>query len=311
MAIPREVSIVEVGPRDGFQMERAFIPSNVKVAVIDTIARAGITKIETTSFVSPHVVPQLQDAPEVMRGIARLPGVSYTALIPNLKGAARAVDARVDAMRIVVCCSEAYNRKNVGMSIQESLDTCRQVLEAGKASGIPVEVILGLCFGCPLQGDIPEDTVLGLTRRLVAMGYTELSIADSVGFGNPRQVRHLMGRLLDAIPDVNFSLHLHNTRGLGLANALAALEEGIDTFDASIGGLGGCPVVPGGAGNIPTEDLVNMLDEMDVQTGVDIDGLLSASRMMQEFLHRPLPSHILAAGTRRNGTKMPEASLQQ
>ena len=298
MAFPDKVSIVEVGPRDGFQMETVFIPTQLKIQVINTIARAGIPKIEATSFVSPRVIPQMKDASEVMRGIERQPGVVRSALVPNLTGAKLAMGSGADAMRVVVCASETYNQRNVRMSVAESLQSCDEILKVGRSSAVPVEVVIGLAFGCPLEGHIPEDGVVELTGRLTAMGYQEISIADSVGLGNPVQVQRMMRRLRREFPQIHFSLHLHNTRGLGLANVLAALGEGIDTFDSSIGGLGGCPVVPGGSGNIPTEDLVNMLEEMGIQTGVDIEAVTAASRMVQEFLQRPLPSYILSAGTR-------------
>jgi hydroxymethylglutaryl-CoA lyase len=298
MAFPDKVSIVEVGPRDGFQMETVFIPTQLKIQVINTVARAGIPKIEATSFVSPRVIPQMKDASEVMRGIERQPGVVSSALVPNLTGAKLAMESGADAMRVVVCASETYNQRNVRMSVAESLQSCDEILKVGQSSAVPVEVAIGLAFGCPLEGHIPEDRVVELTGRLTAMGYQEVSIADSVGLGNPVQVQQMMRRLRREFPQIHFSLHLHNTRGLGLANVLAALGEGIDTFDSSIGGLGGCPVVPGGSGNIPTEDLVNMLEEMGIQTGVDIEAVTVASRMVQEFLQRPLPSYILSAGTR-------------
>jgi hydroxymethylglutaryl-CoA lyase len=208
------------------------------------------------------------------------------------------MESGADAMRVVVCASETYNQRNVRMSVAESLQSCDEILKVGQSSAVPVEVAIGLAFGCPLEGHIPEDRVVELTGRLTAMGYQEVSIADSVGLGNPVQVQQMMRRLRREFPQIHFSLHLHNTRGLGLANVLAALGEGIDTFDSSIGGLGGCPVVPGGSGNIPTEDLVNMLEEMGIQTGVDIEAVTVASRMVQEFLQRPLPSYILSAGTR-------------
>ena len=298
MALPQKVTIVEVGPRDGFQMETAFIPTDLKTTIINTIAASGVSKIEATAFVSPTVIPQMRDARQVMEAIDRHPGVCYSVLVPNVKGAELAVAAKVDAIRVVICASEAYSQRNVGMSIAESMEACRQVREVARAHRVAAEVVVGLAFGCPLEGDIPEDRVVDLTGQLTTMGYGDVSIADSVGLGNPTKVRRMMRRLQQLFPGVHFSLHLHNTRGLGLANVVAGLEEGIDTFDCSIGGLGGCPVVPGARGNIPTEDVVNMLEEMGIQTGIDIDRVLDASRVAQEFLGRSLPSHILAVGTR-------------
>lgn len=298
MAVPGRVTVVEVGPRDGFQMEKTFIPTETKIAVINAVAAAGLRKIEATSFVSPQVIPQMADARQVMHGIQRRPSVAYTALVPNGKGARLAAEAGVDGMRIVICVSEAYNQRNVHMSVAESLEACEEVLAVARAETTPAEVVIGLAFGCPLEGAISEDKVAGLVKRLTALGYREVSLADSVGLANPAHVRRLMGRLQDEFPDVHFSLHLHNTRGLGLANVLAALEEGIDTFDSSLGGLGGCPVVPGGSGNIATEDLAYLLGEMGIETGINIEGVMAGSRIIGDFLKRSLPSYVLSAGTR-------------
>ena len=280
-------------------MEKAFIPTESKIAIINTMARSGVPKIEATSFVSPKAIPQMRDAQEVMEGIERRPGTAYTALVPNLKGAQLAIDAGVDAMRVVICSSEAYNQRNVHMSVAESLKTCDEILQAGRTGSTAVEAVVALAFGCPLEGDIAEEKVVELTRRLAEMGYREISIADSAGLANPAQVRRLMRRLVREFPDIHFSMHIHNTRGLGLANVVAGLEEGIDAFDSSLGGLGGCPVVPGATGNIPTEDLVNMLEEMGVETGVDVEGVMVASRVAEEVLERTLPSYVMAAGTRQ------------
>lgn len=299
MHLPRRVHLVEVGPRDGFQMEKMFIPTDLKIKVVDAIAHAGVRKIEATSFVSPKAIPQLADAPEVMSRIERVPGVRYTVLIANLKGAERAVATRVDGLRMVVCASEAYNQKNVRMSIAESLRACDAVVGFAPKTKTPVEVAIGLAFGCPFEGAVPEDRVLRLAKTFAGMGIREISIADSVGLAHPAQVQRMMARLKAELPQIAFSLHIHNTRGLGLANVLAGLQEGVDTYDASIGGLGGCPVNPGATGNIPTEDLVNMCEEMGIKTGVDLERVMEASRLMQDFLGRALPSNVLFAGTRQ------------
>jgi len=298
MPLPERVTVVEVGPRDGFQMEKTFIPTALKAEIVDRLAQAGLRKIEATSFVNPKVIPQMADSAELMKTLPRREGTTYTALVPNVKGARRAVEAGVDGVRFVLCASEKYNQRNVGMSVEESLDVCASTLEAMKPSGVPLEAAIALAFGCPFEGHVPEDRVVELARTLQGMGIREISIADSVGLGNPEQVRRLMRRLLDELTDVALSLHIHNTRGLGLANVLAAMDEGIDTFDAGLGGLGGCPIFAGATGNIPTEDLVNMCEEMGVPTGVDIEAVREASRKIQEFLGRSLPSHVLAVETR-------------
>jgi hydroxymethylglutaryl-CoA lyase len=297
MTYPDRVTIVEVGPRDGFQVEPEFIPTEFKVEVINAIARAGVSKIETSSFVSPKFVPQLADAAEVFAAIDRQPDTRYTALVPNLKGAERALEAGADGVRLVMTSTETYNKKNVGMTIDQSLEVCRQIIDRLRDEPMKVEAVVALAFGCPFEGPVSEDRVSELARRFVDLGVRELSIADSVGLGNPRRVGSTMARLRSELPGVALSLHLHDTRGLGLANVVAALQAGIDTFDASIGGLGGCPVFPNGAGNIATEDLANLCEEMGISTGVDVEAIQAISRRMQEILGRQLPSRVLLAGT--------------
>jgi len=297
--VQEKITVVEVGPRDGFQMEPKFIPTELKARVIDQLSTSGIQKIETTSFVHPKVIPQMADALDVMRRIVRRPGVVHSGLVANIRGAERAVGAQVDAIRMVICVTESYNFRNAGMSIAATVQVCCEVLNLATANRIPAEVALGVAFGCPLEGYVSEQRVLTLVGKLAQIGYREISLADSVGLANPLQVRELARRVQAEFPGVHFSLHMHNTRGLGLANILAALDEGIDTFDSSLGGLGGCPMVPGGTGNVSTEDLVNMLDEMRFSTGVNLDSIMAASRMMVDFLGRQLPSNVLSAGTRQ------------
>ncbi len=296
---PERVQIVEVGPRDGFQMEQQFIPTDLKVEVIDLISAAGVPKIEATSFVSPKVMPQMADSEEVLSRVNRRPEVQYTALVPNLRGMERALAAGADGVRLVVCATETYNRRNVGMSIRESLDVCDQMLKVARQKDLPVEAVIAVAFGCPFEGEVSEDGVVSLAKEFAKLGIEELSIADSVGLAHPVHIRRLLTCLRDEIRSVKLSLHLHDTRGLGLANVLAALEIGIDTFDASIGGLGGCPIMSGGTGNISTEDLVNMCHEMGIDTGVNLETLREASRKMASFLARELPSHVLSVGTRQ------------
>lgn len=295
-----KIHVVEVGPRDGFQMETKFIPTELKIEVIDLLGKAGLEKIEVTSFVSPNVIPQMRDAAEVMSRIERFPGVCHTALIPNLKGAQRALEAGVEVVRVVVCLSETYNRRNVGLTISESLDNCRRILQLTQDCGIGCEVILALAFGCPLEGAIPEDKVAEVANALSLMGFREISIADSVGVANPVHVRRLITRLKQNVPQRHYSLHFHNTRGLGLVNVLAGIDAGVDAFDSSCGGLGGCPVVPGGRGNISTEDLVNMLEEIGICTGIDLDLVVTTAAKLQQFLQRPLASYVLTSGTRKH-----------
>jgi hydroxymethylglutaryl-CoA lyase len=298
MSLPKRVTIVEVGPRDGFQMETAILPTDVKVGVIELLAQAGVPKIEATSFVSPKLIPQLADAADVMALVKRRPGTRYTVLVPNAKGAERAVAARADGIRLVICASETYNQRNVGMSVAESLALLPRILEVARPSGTPVEAVIGLAFGCPFEGEVPEARVIALAREIAGHGVLDISLADSIGTANPVQVRRVADRALRELPQARFSLHIHDTRGLGLANVLAALECGIDCFDAGFGGLGGCPVFAGASGNIPTEDLVNMCEEMGIETGIDLGPLREAARRVQELLGRTLPSHVLRVGTR-------------
>ena len=298
MKLPKKVNIVDVGPRDGFQTEQAFIPTDLKIRVIDAISRSGVRKIETTSFVSPKAVPQMADAREVLQQIQRAKGVRYTVLVPNTRGAELAVEEDIDGIRLVVCASETFNQRNVRMSVDDSVRECEAIVEIASRRNVPAEVAIGVAFACPFEGPTPEDRVLELARTFARMGIRELSIADTVGMANPKQITRLMTRLQEELGgDVELSLHIHNTRGLGFADVLAGLQVGIDTYDASIGGLGGCPVTPAATGNIPTEDLVNMCEEMNLETGIDIDRVMEASHIMEDFLGRRLPSHVLLSGT--------------
>ena len=299
IVLPTSVNIVEVGPRDGFQMETIFIPTDLKVEVINRVARAGVRKIEATSFVNPKVIPQMADSDDVMRRIERLPSVEYAALIPNVRGARRAVEAGADSLRLVLCCSETYNKRNVGMSVRQSVEQAREILGIAAGARVKAEVTLALAFGCPFEGFVPEDRVVVLAHELAEMGFEEICIADSIGVANPVLMKRMMTRLAPDIGErAHLSLHLHDTRGLGLANVVAALECGIDTFDASLGGLGGCPIMVGGTGNIPTEGVVNLCEELGVVTGIDIGGIQAAARLLQDFLGRELPSPVLKSGTR-------------
>ena len=290
----KKLRIVEVGPRDGFQMEGRFIPTELKVETIDRLADAGLRDIEAVSFVHPRVIPQMADAAEVMAGITRRPGVRYLALVPNLKGAERALDSGVDGLRLVVCVTETYNRNNVGLSVDQSIELFSSIVRLAEPAGVPVSAVLAVAFGCPFEGEVPEDRVLELAEEFLNRGSAELGIADSAGLAHPLQVRRLLGRLGAAHPDVRKWLHLHDTRGFGIANAVAAMEAGIDSFDTSLGGLGGCPIMKGASGNIATEEMVYLCREMGIETGVDLDGVRDASRTMSAFLERELPSRALS-----------------
>ncbi|MEM7583480.1 MAG: hydroxymethylglutaryl-CoA lyase [Acidobacteriota bacterium] len=230
--------------------------------------------------------------------ITRRPGVRYLALVPNLKGAERALAAGVDGLRLVVCVTETYNSNNVGLSVDESIALFGEIVRLAEGAKVPASAVMAVAFGCPFEGEVPEQRVLELARRFVDLGSAELGVADSAGLANPRQVRRLLGRIDDAVPEVAKWLHLHDTRGLGLANAVAAMEAGVTTFDTSLGGLGGCPIMQGATGNIATEDVAYLCREMGIETGIDLDGVRDASRGIEAFLERQLPSRVLQAGTR-------------
>lgn len=296
--LPSAVQIIDVGPRDGFQMETTFIPTELKVEVIQRLAEAGLREIEATSFVHPKFIPQMRDADEVMARIERRPGVEYLALVPNLRGAERALKAGVDGLRLVICVTETYNQRNLRLSVDQSVEIFGQVVRLAETANVHVSAILAASFGCPFEGQVADDTVLALTRRLADLGSHQLGFGDSAGVAQPLQIKRLLGRAQAQHPEVPLWIHLHDTRGLGLTNAYAALEMGVTRFDTSLGGLGGCPVVPGATGNIASEDFAYMCREMGLSTGIDLDKVRGASRLLQDFLGRPLASRLLAAGTK-------------
>ena len=296
--LPRRVRVIEVGPRDGFQMESRFVPTDRKIDVIEKLAAAGLESIEATSFVHPRVIPQMADAAEVMAAIRDRPGVRWIALVPNLKGAERAMAAGAHEVRLVVCATEAYNQRNVGLTIDESATLFATIAERATAASVDATVVFGVALGCPIEGEVPVDHVASLAARFVGLGAREVGIADSYGLSNPVHVRDAVRAVRSAIDGRALWLHLHDTRGLGLANALAAMQEGVDAFDTAFGGLGGTPIMKGASGNIATEDLVYMCHEMGIETGVDLAGVRAVSASIQDWLERKLPSHVLDAGTR-------------
>ncbi|HXG17383.1 MAG TPA: hydroxymethylglutaryl-CoA lyase [Calidithermus sp.] len=296
MKLPSRVTICEVGPRDGFQIEPEFIPTDRKVEVVDLLSEAGVPKIEVTSFVHPRAVPQLRDAEEVMARIRRRPSTRYAALVPNDKGAVRAVEAGVDEIHTVVSASESHNLANVNMTIAESLDRLRAVLQVAERARVPVACGISTSFGCPFEGEVPLGHLEDLVRRLVDLGARRIALADTTGVANPVQVQRTLERLMPRFPGVEWTLHTHDTRALAIPNILAAMECGVTAFDASIGGLGGCPFAPGASGNVCTEDLVHALHAMGVDTGIDLDRLIAVSRRVQEIVGRTLPGQIVKAG---------------
>jgi hydroxymethylglutaryl-CoA lyase len=296
MKLPKRVTICEVGTRDGFQIEPDFIPTDVKVEVVDRLAEAGLPRIEVTSFVHPKVVPALRDAEAVMARVTRRPGVVYAALVPNDKGALRAVAAGVDEIHTVVSASESHNLANVNMTIDESLDRLGEVIRIAQRAGLSVIAGISTSFGCPFEGPVPVRQVERIVARLADMGARGVGLADTTGVANPVQVTRVLEALMPKFPTLEWGLHTHDTRAMAVPNILAALEQGVTHFDASIGGLGGCPFAPGASGNVCTEDLVHCLHAMEVQTGVDLDRLIAASKRVQEVVGRTLPGQVVKAG---------------
>jgi len=293
LRLPEKVRIVEVSPRDGLQNEKAIVSTGDKIKLIDALSETGLTHLEVSSFVNPRWIPPLADAQEVFQGIRRKPGIVYSALIPNLKGYERAVEAGIDEAVIFMSSSETHNRKNINKSIESTLPVLREVAEEAIADGKTVRAYISTVFGCPYEGPVAPQRVLEIVRELLDMGVREISLGDTVGLANPQQVTRFL-ELLAADFDLGaFALHFHDTRGTALANVLAGLLAGITTFDSSLGGLGGCPYAPGATGNVATEDLVYMLEEMGVSTGVDLNRLVETSRFMQGVLGRELPSRYL------------------
>jgi hydroxymethylglutaryl-CoA lyase len=296
--LPDRVRIREVGPRDGFQNEPEVIATPDKVRLIEMLGRTGLRRIEITSFVRPDVIPQLADAEQVLEAVSLPEDVAVSVLIPNERGLERALAHRRRFQEIngFLSSSETHNQKNVGRSIEESLAGLRRTFARAREEGLRCEGVISTSFGCPYEGHISVERVLGIASQLVEAGCEEIGFGDTTGMANPIQVREFFAAAFEALPGVELTAHFHNTRGQGLANVLAALESGATSFESSFGELGGCPVPPGATGNIATEDLVSMLHEMGIQTGIDLGALVEASRAAQEVLGRPLGSHVLAAG---------------
>jgi hydroxymethylglutaryl-CoA lyase len=296
MKLPERVTLCEVGTRDGFQVEPEFIPTELKIEVVDRLSGTGLPRIEVTSFVSAKAVPQLRDAGEVMARIKRWPGTTYAALVPNDKGAVRAVDAGVDEIHTVVSATESHNLANVNMTIAESLERLHAVAEVAGRAGVSVYAGVSCSFGCPFEGEVELGRLASVVARLVDLGARGIGLADTTGMANPVQVARVLGHLMGRFPSIEWTLHTHDTRAMAIPNILAAMEVGVTHFDASIGGLGGCPFAPGASGNVCTEDLVHCLMAMGVATGIDLDGVIETSRRVQEIIGRVLPGQIIKAG---------------
>jgi hydroxymethylglutaryl-CoA lyase len=292
------ITVCEVGPRDGFQIEASFIPTEKKIEIINALFAAGLRHMQVTSFVSPRAVPQLADAETVLAGIDRPEGSMITALIPNLRGAERAVGACVDAVHTVVSASETHNVKNVNRSIDASLGDFDAVFALLNSAGVGIEGGISTAFGCPFEGIVPPEQVARIAKIYQQLGATSVGLGDTTGMATPTTVRAAVRAIRAEAPGLGIGLHFHNTRGVGLACVMTGLEEGVTHYDASVGGLGGCPFAAGATGNICTEDLVYLLNESGYNTGIDLDALITAATLTQEVLGRVLPGQVMKSGPR-------------
>ncbi len=300
-SLPDRVSIYEVSPRDGLQNERTSAPLSDKVRLIDALAAAGLTRIEITSFVSPKWIPQLADADELAGEIEehhRHPGVTYSALVPNAKGLERARRAKVEEIAVFLSSSETHNRKNINKTIAATMAAFEETIGPALAAGIRVRAYVSTVWGCPYEGEVDPKRSVAITKKLVEMGCYQVSISDTIGAGTPRQTEKILELMLAEVPPEKLAMHMHDTRGTALANVIVGLEMGIRTFDASIGGMGGCPYAPGAAGNVATEDLVYMLHGMGISTGTDLELLVEAGRVAESIVGRNLPGKVHQSGLR-------------
>ncbi|MEK6676170.1 MAG: hydroxymethylglutaryl-CoA lyase [Planctomycetota bacterium] len=289
---PKQVHIVEVGPRDGLQNESQAIPTDVKLQFIQKLADAGLTQIEATSFVHPKAIPQLADAEEVAKSLLRKPGLIYSALVPNEKGLRRALDCGIRRLAVFTATTESFTRNNIHMTVEESLQAFAPIIREACANGVTVRGYLSCCFVCPFEGAVSKHRVLELAQRLLDIGVNQVAISDTIGVAVPTDVLETVGFLLEKLPTDFVALHFHDTYGTALANVFAGLQLGIETFDSSAGGLGGCPFAPGAAGNLATEDLVYMLEKMGIDTGVDLQKVVEASSIIAQSMGRDLPSRV-------------------
>ncbi|WP_235042489.1 hydroxymethylglutaryl-CoA lyase [Vreelandella profundi] len=302
-----KVEINEVAPRDGLQIEARYVPTEEKIRWIDALSTTGLRRVEATSFTSPKAIPNLHDAAEVVTGIQRREGVDITVLVPNVKGAERALACQVDEINLVMSASNSHGLANLRMTPEQSLEQFAAILDVSKDSGVFINASLSTTFGCPFEGDVPQARVLELVEQLIALGIQGITLCDTTGMANPAQVSMLCEAVLERWPETPFTLHFHNTRGMGLANALAAWQAGITRFDAALGGLGGCPFAPGATGNVCTEDLVHMFETMGVDTGVDLDALLEVAATLPDLIGHDVPGQVVKAGKSTRRYPMPKA----
>jgi hydroxymethylglutaryl-CoA lyase len=295
---PTRVEVTEVGPRDGLQSEKRFVPTDKKIELVNRLIEAGVPRLEVTSFVSPKAVPQLADAAEVMAGVDRSRGACLSALVPNKRGALRAAEARVDEMVVFASASESHNRTNVNRTLEESLKGFEDVVQVAREAGIRVHGAIATAFGCPFEGDVPASRVGEIARRYQEMGIAGVSLGDTTGMATPPLVEAAVAAIRAAAPGFPVTLHFHNTRGIGLANVMAGLALGVDRYESSFGGIGGCPFAPKATGNICTEDLVYLLQEMGIETGIDLGRLAAIACDVESAVGHSLPGQIMKAGHR-------------
>ena len=296
MDFPKSVTIVEVGPRDGLQNEAEFVSTEQKIKLIELLSETGLKRIEITSFVHPKAIPQLQDSEEVVKRIQRKPGILYSTLVPNEKGLERALASGVEEIGFFVSASETHNQKNVKMSVSESLKGFHKIAEKALSNGIRMRGYVVTAFGCPYEGKVSPEKVEFIVGEYRALGIHEIALGDTTGMANPVQVSRMIQRIKPLFDKTGLALHFHDTRGAALVNIFAALQEGVTVFDGSIGGLGGCPYAPGASGNVATEDLVNMLEEMEIETGINLEKLIQCAQYAREIIKKDLPGHLIRAG---------------
>lgn len=296
MVLPPKVTICEVAPRDGFQAEMEWIPTEQKIRMIRELAKTGIQSMEITSFVHPRAIPQLKDAEEVVKSVQDLTDIKFRALVPNVKGTQRAIDAGIKKLKLMLSATDSHSLSNANCLVEEAQNGFYPIIELAEKHGVKVGGSISVAFGCPYEGKVPVDRIAAIVERYTTMGIDEISLADTTGMANPKQVYDMLGQLKASFPSMTFSMHLHNTRGMALSNVIAALQQGVVHFDSSIAGLGGCPYAPGATGNIATEDIVHALEEMGVGTGIDLTALIDVAKDVKQTIGHDGGSYMLQAG---------------
>lgn len=296
LLLPAKVTICEVAPRDGFQAETEWIPTEQKIRIVRELAKTGIQSMEITSFVHPRAIPQLKDAEEVVKSVQDLTDIKFRALVPNVKGAQRAIDAGIKKLKLMLSATDSHSLSNANCLVEEAQNGFYPIIELAEKYGVKVGGSISVAFGCPYEGKVPLSRITAITERYISMGINEISLADTTGMANPKQVYDMLGQLKASFPQMTFSMHLHNTRGMALSNVVAALQQGIVHFDSSIAGLGGCPYAPGASGNIATEDLAHALAEMGVETGINLDTLIEVAKDVKQTIGHDGGSYMLQAG---------------